>query len=61
MIAAGHPPEKVWDYTPYQAIAFARLVEKRERKQRARLLQVTAMARADIKEVNAQIRKDGAD
>jgi hypothetical protein len=49
----------VWDYTPRQAAAFVAIAEKRRRSERARYLELTAIAmRADSKDVNKRLRKD---
>lgn len=60
MIAAGHG--RAWDYTPAQAVAFVKHAERRQRKERARDLEIMAMAvRSEAKDVNKRIRKDWDD
>ena len=49
----------MWGYTPFQAEAFVRLHDKRQRQERARLLEINFMAfRSEDKTVNRRINKD---
>jgi len=59
LIAYGHPPQSVWNYTPVQASAFIALAERRRRMGRALNLQINAMAsRGKVDDINKKIRKD---
>lgn len=58
MIALGHPPREVWDYTPRQAWAFLFLARERRKSEMAEALGLhTLAARGDEKAVREAIKK----
>lgn len=44
MIALGHPPEAVWEYTPRQSMAFLLLARKRMKRDQAEGLSLARLA-----------------
>jgi hypothetical protein len=62
LIASGHPPAAVWNYTPRQIAGFLFFSSKRKNREDASKLSIGAMAaRGDPKDVKKQVEKLGKD
>lgn len=61
LIALGHPPAVVWDYTPRQTAAWLFVAEKRKTSEDRRQLRLQTMAaRGDMRKVNQELREKEA-
>jgi len=60
LIAAGHPPAAVWQYTPRQMQAFLFIAARRRQREHRELLALHAMAaRGEGKDIKKALRDDG--
>ena len=60
MIAAGHPPAAVWQYTPRQMQAYLFIAGRRRQREQKELLALYAMAtRGEGKAIQKALRDDG--
>jgi len=60
LIAAGHPPAEVWQYTPRQMQGFLFIASRRRQREHKELLALYAMAtRGESKEIRKALRDDG--
>ena len=58
MIAFGHPPSEVWDYTPRRIAGFLKLAYRRMARQAAHTLSIqTLAARGDPKDVKRHLKE----
>jgi hypothetical protein len=62
LIASGHPPATVWDYTIRQAVAFSRLANIRENHRKADELSIMTLASRgeprDVSERHKELTRD---
>ena len=59
-MAAGHPPEQVWQYTPRQMQAYLFIASRRRTREHKELLALYAMAtRGEGKDIRKALRDDG--
>jgi hypothetical protein len=60
LIAAGHPPAAVWQYTPRQMQAYLFIASRRRQREQKELLALHAMAtRGEAKDIKKALRDVG--
>jgi DNA-binding CsgD family transcriptional regulator len=57
LIALGHNPREVMDYTPRQANAFVLIASHRRRRELAEQLNITLAAQGDSKAIKATLKE----